>query len=275
MLVAAFASCKKDGDDVTYEGATKPTLVPSSTQDLVLTKPTAQQHAVTFSWDNPEFQFSSGVNSQDVTYYLQIDQAGANFSSQNDAGLPAIGEIVIAKELSIELTDSLLNGAIAAIGENGLAVDVPHNVEFRIKATVNGHGPFAYSNVVTIRVTPYLDVAVPIPPTGELYLTGSGAASGWTNHPPVTQKFTQVSLIEYEIVVDLQPNLQLKFLSTLDFWQPQYGLKTATPGSDVGGLMGFNMGGGSDPTEIPTPSIAGTYKITALFGPGKYKFELQ
>lgn len=266
LMMAVFASCKKDETKVSYDGGTNPELTASSTADIVLSKSTATREVLTFWWTNPEYQFSTGINSQDVTYYLQVDISGSNFTTANNTGA-----IVIAKNLSIALTDSILNSAIAKIGENGLEVDVPHRLDFRIKSTINGGGPVLYSNVVTITVTPYLDVAVPIPPTGDLYLTGSGAASGWTNNPPLSQKFTQVSPVEYSIIVPLQPGNQIKFLSTLNNWQPQYG--KAIGAAD--GVLGWNFGPQGDPDAINTPGTAGTYKITVQFVPGKYKFDLQ
>lgn len=266
LMVALFASCKKDETKVTYESGTSPVLSASSTASLVLTKANASQHAITFYWTNPEYHFSTGISSQDVTYYLEMDLAGADFQTPNN-----LGAIPISKDLSIDLNDSVLNSALAKVGENGLEVGVSHNLQFRIKSTIKGGDPVLYSNIVGLYVTPYLDVAVPIPPTGELYLTGSGAQSGWTNSPPATQKFTQVSPVEYSLIVNLTPGLQIKFLSTLGNWQPQYGLATGQPV----GTLGANMGGGNDPTEIATPDIPGTYKITVLFVPGKYKFEKQ
>jgi len=56
-----------------------------------------------------------------------------------------------------------------------------------------------------------------------------------------------------------------KFLSTLNQWQPQYGGSSAT-----GGDFSANMGGGNDPDAIPTPSVAGNYKVTLNFKTGKY-----
>src|SRR5207253_1940621 len=111
----------------------------------------------------------------------------------------------------------------------------------------------------------YLDVVVPVPPTGELYITGDATPSGWTNTPPVSQKATKISNVEWTITRTFAPGFQYKFLSTQSNWQPQYGGSSAT-----GGDLAYNMGSGSDPAAIPTPSVAGTYKITLNFKTGKY-----
>ena len=118
-------------------------------------------------------------------------------------------------------------------------------------------------------ITPYLDVAVPIPPTGELYITGSAMPSDWTNAPPASQKFTKLGNTEYTITVPLVAGKQYKFLSTLTQWQPQYGAVNAT-GNELGGDIGYNLGSGSDPNSINTPAASGNYKITVNFKTGKY-----
>jgi hypothetical protein len=146
-----------------------------------------------------------------------------------------------------------------------LAENRPHTIEFRIKSTLAGGSVPLFSNVQRLVLTPYLDVAVPVPPSGELYITGDAMPSSWTNSPPAAQKFTKVNSTLYEITVSLTSGKFYKFLSNLGQWQPQYGGSSAT-----GGDLGFNMGGGSDPDAIPTPSTAGSYKITVNFRTGKY-----
>jgi hypothetical protein len=128
------------------------------------------------------------------------------------------------------------------------------------------------SNIIKMVITPYLDVAVPVPPSGSLYITGDAVPSNWTESPPATQKFTKLSNTEYTITMNFVSGKFYKFLSTLGQWQPQYGGKSAT-----GGDMGYNMGlpGQSDPDAIPTPSSAGSYKVTVNFKTGKYTVEKQ
>jgi len=82
----------------------------------------------------------------------------------------------------------------------------------------------------------------------------------------------KISNTEYDITVNLQPNLQYKFLTTLNYWQPQYGVITSSsPDAKNGGNIGYNFGlpGQSDPDAIPTPDIPGTYNINLNFKTGK------
>jgi hypothetical protein len=107
------------------------------------------------------------------------------------------------------------------------------------------------------------------PLSRDLYITGSATASSWINNPPPTQKFTMLSSGVFEITIALQPNLEYKFLNTSGQWQPQFGGSSAT-----GGTLGANYGGGADPAAIPTPAVAGNYKIVVNFITGTYTVTL-
>lgn len=258
LLVTGLWSCEKDENKIYFQGGNNPTLSASSTAALVLTRADKEKKAIKFSWNNPNYQFSTGISSQDVNYILQVDTVGANFTS------PSIQEVSISKDLSIEFTVQELNAILTKLN---MAEDVPHDIEFRLKASLVNNSVALYSNVIAISITPYLDVAVPIPPTGELFITGDGTPSGWTNAPPVTQQVTQISNTEYTITMNFSPGTYYKFLSNIGSWQPQYGGSSAT-----GGELGYNMGGGTDPDPdaIPTPAEAGSYKVTLNFKTGKY-----
>jgi hypothetical protein len=69
----------------------------------------------------------------------------------------------------------------------------------------------------------------------------------------------------FEITITLAPGKFYKFLSSPGNWQPQFGGSSAT-----GGNLGGNYGGGGDPDAVPTPAVAGSYKITVNFITGKY-----
>jgi starch-binding outer membrane protein SusE/F len=255
-LITVFAACKKDESKVFFEGGDKPLLSASSSAAMVLNIANSASKVITFSWTNPNYKFNTGISSQNVTYILQIDTTGANFTN------PAIQEVSVVNDLSASMTVKELNTALTKLN---LAENIAHNVEFRVKTTISGNAVPLYSNVIKIVITPYLDVAVPVPTTGELYITGDATPSSWTNNPPATQKCIKVSNTEYSIIMNLTSGLYYKFLSTLNQWQPQYGGKIAT-----GGDIGYNLGNGSDPDAIPTPGVSGSYKITLNFKTGKY-----
>ncbi|HUZ61759.1 MAG TPA: SusE domain-containing protein, partial [Hanamia sp.] len=78
-----FTSCAKDETKVIYEGGTSPVLTANMTDSIPLPVTDTTENAVTFSWTNPNYEFSDGISSLNVNYYLQIDTSGANFSSPN------------------------------------------------------------------------------------------------------------------------------------------------------------------------------------------------
>ena len=264
VAVILLSACTKEENKVYFKGGTPPVLSAVSTDDLVLTSDNANNNAVTFNWTNPEYQFNTGVSSQDVTYTLEVDTAGANFTSPSMQGLS------ISKDLTVTYTVKQLNTILTKLN---LQENISYNVEFRIISSLSNNSVPLISNVIGINITPYLDVAVPIPPTGELYITGDGTDEGWTNNPSDKQKCEKISNTEYSIVRNFTPGKQYKFLSTLNSWQPQYGVITkAGVDSKKGGDIGYNFGlaGQKDPDGIPTPDAAGTYLVDLNFKTGLY-----
>ena len=65
----------------------------------------------------------------------------------------------------------------------------------------------------------------------------------------------------------LTADKSLKFIQTLGAWQPQWGQATG----QAAGILGANLGGGSDPDAITTPATGGNYKVTVDLGAMTYK----
>lgn len=258
LLLLAFWSCKKQESRIYLESANPVTLTASTTASQVLLQGNASKTAVTFSWTNPNYRFTTGMSSQDVTYTLQVDTAGANFTN------PKRQEVSISNDLGIAYTVKDLN---LLLGKLELVEDMPHQVEFRIKSSIGGSAP-VYSNVVRMTLTPYLDLAVPLPKEGTLWMTGDAAPSGWQNPlatpNDVNQRFTAVSKTTYELTVSLPGGGGYKLIQKQGDWSTQYHM-----------LAGGTWSGGefemkdSDPT-FPGPPTAGTYKISFDFKTGKF-----
>lgn len=264
MLISVLASCKKEENKVFFEGGTAPVLTASSTAALTLPSSSPTNFAIKFNWTNPNYQFSTGVSSQDVNYTLQVDTTGSNFTNPNKQ------EVAISKSLDVTYTVKELNTILTKLM---MQEDINHNIEFRIKSTLGNSTVPMYSNVVKIVIKPYLDVAIPISNTLQLYITGDATAEGWTNSPSSAQKMTKISNTEYSFTMSMAPGKYYKFLTTPGFWQPQYGLKIGSGGTASSGELGLNNQTPqypSDPDAIPTPSTAGTYKINVNFKTGKY-----
>lgn len=259
IIALVFASCKKDEHKIYYEDGTPPVLTASATSPLVLTKANARATAVKLSWTNPNYRFTTGISSQDVSYILQVDTTGGNFGS------PKLQEVSFAKDLEIVYTDTLLNSVLAKME---LVEDIPHNIEMRVKATLAGGTVPLISNVVALTVTPYLDVAVPIPANGDLWIVGDATANGWDNPLKAqyedVQKFSKVSNTLYELVLPMPGGGSYKLLQDNGVWGTQYHMLTGGKW-DAGAFEKKD----SDP-GFPGPPSAGTYKITVNFKTGLY-----
>jgi hypothetical protein len=261
ILTTLVWSCSKDENKIYFEGGTAPVLTANKTA-LSLSFATAADDAVTFSWTNPNYQFTTGISSQNVSYVLEIDTTGANFTNPNKKAL------AISQDLSLTISvgnfnDYLLNQLI-------LVPAKPHNLDLRIKSTLTNSSVPLYSNILKYTVTPYSIPPKVVPPTnGTLWIVGSAVASGWSNPLPapydVSQKFTKVSETVYTLTVPLIGGANgYKLIQTQGNWDTQY---HALDGTVVtGGTFELKN---SDP-QFPAPAASGTYKITIDFQRGVY-----
>ncbi len=257
LLILAFASCKKEENKVFLVGGTPPVLSASPTGNIPLAIETKTDNAITFNWNNPNYKFTTGVSSQDVNYTLQFDTVGANFTSNN------LQEISVSRDLSYSMTVGQLNTVMAKLG---LALDMNHQVEVRLKSSLGLNSGVIYSNSINFTAKNYLDVVVPLPALGELYITGSATPSNWTSNPPIaTQQFTRVSAAVFEITVPLIGGNSYTFLSKWGTYDNKYSIKKKNDPALVNG-GDFQLGG----EDILAPAASGNYKITVNFITGKF-----
>ena len=259
FLVFSLWSCKKEDNQIIFKGGTPPVLTASATGNIPLSIDKKAEPALTLSWTNPDYQFSTGVNSLDVSYTIQVDSAGANFSS------PDMQEKSVSKDLHNVLTVGDINTFLAKLG---LAENISHDIEIRVKASLLNESAPLFSNVVSFTAIPYLDVAVPLPVTGDLFLVGDATAGGWDNPvPEATQKFTKTSSTSYEITVPLTGGKEYLILPKNGSWDHKYAVKDKTvQGLNEGGAFGYDLG-----DNFPGPATTGNYKITVDFKVGKFK----
>lgn len=270
FLAGVFCSCEKDENRIYLEGGTEPVLTASSTAPMVLNINNKDQVAVQFNWTNPDYQFTTGGSSQNVTYVLQFDTAGSNFRNPN------IQERAIPNELSVTLTVKELNTFLSKME---LKAGTPYNMEIRIKSTLANNSAALYSNVLTINITPYLDFAVEPPGTlaanyldGTLWIVGDAVASGWSNPLPppydVSQQLTRAGgpadVLHYQGTITFNATGGYKLIQTQGVWSTQYHALDGTAK-----LAGDFEKRDSDP-QFPSPG-AGNYKVEINFQTGKYK----
>lgn len=266
LLAVSFSSCKKDESKAFYNGGTAPVLSASSTT-LPLTYANRDNQAISFSWTNPNYQFSSGISSQDVSYTLEIDTTGANFTNPN------LQSVVISKELSVAFTQSVFNDYL--LNQLVLKPGIPHNIEIRVKSSMVNNTAVLISNVLKFVVTPYSIPPKVTPPgtapdysDGKLYLVGDATPGGWSNPVPVpSQQFTRVSATLYEITIPFTAGADKAYLALPlnGDWGVKYGCIGGNKSNNADG-DDFKMGGG----DILAPAASGNYKIQLDFQRGKF-----
>jgi hypothetical protein len=266
-----FSSCQKDETKVDFLGGTNPVLtatVPDGdTIPLPITDTTSV--AVIYNWTNPNYQFSNGVSSMNVTYYLQVDTVGANFSS------PHMQTVAINSDLQKVFTVSSFNALLG----NGLQLSFgqPHNIEVRVQSFIQ---PFTSASPVTgtmnseslkYIVTPFAPPPkVDPPPSGTLFIVGDAIpVSGWAN--PISpasnvpmQQFTQISPTEYKITTAMV-NGSYKLIGVNGSWGIQYGIATKNDPSEINGGPFIKDG-----NDTKGPSASGNYVIDVNFQTGNF-----
>ena len=261
LLSTLIWSCSKDENKIYFEGGTAPVITANKTT-IALSFANASNEAVAFSWTNPNYQFTTGISSQNVSYVLEIDTTGANFTNPNKKAL-AISQDLSQTISVATFNDYLLNQLVLVPGKS-------HNLDIRIKSTlINSSEPLS-SNVLKFTVTPYSIPPKVAPPTnGTLWILGTAVASDFTNPLPapydVTQKFNRVSETLYTITVPMIGGGKgYKLIQTQGDWNTQYHALDGTVFTNGD----FELKN-SDP-QFPGPAASGTYKITVDFQRGKY-----
>jgi len=267
VLTILLWSCTKDEHKDYFEDGTAPALsakTNATADSLDLQYVKADQEVLFLNWTNPNYKFSTGISSQDVSYLIEIDTAGASFTN------PQKQTVGISKDLSASFTVSQLNDYL--LNQLVLKPGVKHQLEIRVRSSLATNAAVLYSNVLSFSVVPYaIPPKVNPPVTGELYMVGDATPGGWDNPVPVpSQKFTQVSSTLYELTVSLAGGKQFLFLPKNGDWGSKFACKKTADQSLDGGDFGFNL---SD--NFPGPAASGTYKIQVDFQRGKYTITKQ
>lgn len=258
--VCLVNACTKDEARDTFVGSTAPALTASVSSTIPLAYATADQEAVKLSWTNPNYQFASGVSSQDVSYLIEIDTTGANFTN------PSRQTVSLSKDLSVSFTQAQLNDYL--LNQLQLKAGMAHNLDIRVTASLAAAATKVVSNVLKFTVTPYaIPPKVALPSSGDLFLVGSATAGGWNNPVPVpSQKFTKISATLYEITIPLTGGQEYLFLPVNGDWSHKYAVKDKTlAGLADGGDFGYDKN-----DNFPGPATSGTYKISVDFQRGKF-----
>jgi starch-binding outer membrane protein SusE/F len=259
MAVVLLSACEKAEEKEIFLGGKLPVLTASLSGSIPLSFETQDQQAVKFSWTNPEYQFASGISSQNVSYVLEIDEVGKNFAGANKKS------ISVSNDLSVTYTQRQFN---IVLSDLKLALGQPASIEVRLIASLGAVDTKFNSNSIRFNVTPFAPPPkVPIPSQGNLWVIGDAFESGWNNPLPDpfvnSQKFTKVSETIYELVVDFKGGGAYKMLQDNGVWGTQYHM---VQGDANGGTFEKKD---ADPAFVG-PSTPGSYKIVVNFQDGLF-----
>jgi starch-binding outer membrane protein SusE/F len=262
-----LSSCTKDAKVYYTGGGTAPVLSATASDSIPLPVTDTLATAVTFSWTNPNYTFSTGISSQNVTYYLEFDTLGAGFTSPN------LQQVSFSSALGVTYTVSGLNKIMG----NGLLLDTlnSHNVQVRVVSFIqpysSGSAPAAplYSDTLNFKVKPYVPPPAVAPPaSGELYITGSATNDSWmVGGSPASvagQQFTEVSPTLYTITLPLIGGGQFLVVPVAGDWTNKYATTDASSPT-TGDTFSYNAA-----NNFNGPTSSGTYTVTFNFQTGLY-----
>jgi starch-binding outer membrane protein SusE/F len=261
-LAVTFFSCEKDENQVVYQGGTAPVLSAKSTT-IPLSFANKDQTAIVLNWTNPNYKFTTGVSSQNVTYRLEIDTLGANFTN------PKRQTFTVANDLGKTFTQNDFNDFL--LNQLQLTPGVPHKIEIRVTATLGSNNSVPLSsNVLSYTVTPYaIPPKVAPPSTGKLFITGSATPASWQcgcgEAELASQRFTQVSPTLYTLTINLNGGGSYLFLPQYGSWSAKYGAVAPNNTNNVNG-DDFRDGG----NDMKAPDASGLYRIEVDFQRGKF-----
>ncbi len=262
-----LASCEKVENKISFEGGKDPVLTLSAT-NVSLEPGNETKEALRLNWTNPDYMFTTGVSSHDVTYTIEFDVEGGNFASAKKS------DVVIAKELSKTFTVAELNGFLGNTMKLQTDPRKTYVIEVRVVASI-GAAVKKYSAVSKFTTSPFSPPPKVEPPgtlannynDGELWIVGDASPNGWANPHQATylasHKFTRLSMTKYELTITMPGGGGYKLIQAQGNWDTQYHM---TVGTWAGGEFEKKN---ADPT-FPGPSAAGNYKITVDFQLGTY-----
>ncbi len=192
-------SCEKDEIKAVLGAGTEPTIS-ASAASLVLTSANPTDTVQTLTWAPSDFGYQAGVK-----YILQVDKAGNDFQAATEYTINGLTKKFTSSELN---TLAILKG---------LAPDTEGTLEARVTADVGSGVETVSSQVISMKVTPYL-VIINYP---SLYVPGD--YQGW--NPGGAPKISSVrSNNDYEGYVYITPgSLEFKLTSQADWNGTNYG----------------------------------------------------
>lgn len=255
MVTAVFFfGCQKE-PPLPFYAAGKAPVLSSSTTTIAPGPSDSNSVAVVFTWTNPHY----ATDSNTVKYMIQIDSSGGKFNRPDTITLSGFrSDTLIAKDLN------------ALLVSWGYQFGVSYNVPVRLVSSYANNNEQYVSNVITLKVTPYVVPPKVAPPASkELFLVGDATAGGWANPVPVpAQQFAEIDSVTYGGIFELSKGGQYLMLPVNGDWSQKYAVSdNSVSGLASGGSFNFYTNGGQN---FPGPDSTGLYKIIVDFQHGTF-----
>jgi hypothetical protein len=257
VLAIVLMACEKKVDPLpSYTNGSASVLTSNVT--TVAAKPAdSLTNVITFSWTNPLY----ANDSTTTKYILEFDSSGRNFAKEQTVSY--IGK------LNATFTAKDLNTILLALG---FAYNTTYNVDIRITSSYGNNNAQLKSNVLTLKMTPYVVPPKVQPPASKaLFITGDATAGGWqagggVGVPIPAQQFTRLDSVTYQGTFYLNGGKQYLLLPVNGDWSNKYSLQdNSIAGIAAGGNFGYNL-----PQNFIAPATTGLYQITVDFQAGKF-----
>ena len=262
-----LSACEKKIDKIYYEGGNPPSLS-ASTTNVTLEPGLEANTAIVLKWTNPDYKFTTGISSQDVSYILEMDTLGANFSSSKKY------TTVISRDLSKTFTVGELNGILGNTMVLQLDPRRLYTLQVRITSSISSTLKLT-SNVISFTAKPFAPPPKITPPaSGNLYIVGDATPGGWPplSNDPSVEKFTKISATYYQLTIHLNADKEFKYVEIPGQWVQQWSVKTEQA---VGDPSTMNADLYFNGANCRAPSVTGNYKITVDFQTGTYNMVKQ
>lgn len=251
-IILLYSSCEKVDDLTRYDNGSLPVLS-SSVATIAPVASDSDKTIVTFSWSDPKYANPSNT----FKYILEIDSTGRNFGKEATK--------VVIGTLSTSMLAKELNAILLSFGFN---YNTPYDVDVRLTSSYGNNNEQLKSNVIKLRVTPYVIPPKIAPPaSGKLFLVGDATQGGWNNPVPVpTQEFAKLDSVTYGGVFNLNGAKEYLVLPVNGDWSHKFSVGNKTlPGLNTGGDFGYDLN-----DNFPGPTASGWYIILINFQSGKF-----
>lgn len=211
---------------------------PASNASFVLSIGSTTSVVLTTNWTDAVLNSDLGLT---INYAVEAALAGTNFAAPVTIGS-------VTNLATLATTHGDLNAVALGLG---MTPGVAGNVNLRIKATNSNQSGAVLTRIsipVTISITPY-SVSFP-----NLYFVGDATTPGWNPNNNNTPVFRDQNVPNRYVYTGYFGAGAFKLLEVLGQWQPQWG-------TNGGGALAVNPGGGSDPGTFNV-ATAGYYTYT-------------